>query len=164
AIQIQLKAIDRDGAIREMVALLVASGGLDKLASDEVTAALEARQPPTAILGLLVGRGLDTRVTFAEQKRFAFDAALARAGEPNVRAEIFSSDGRLLGAGEAQVELCRCDAIETHYDGDVERPHETVAMVKVPWVDGSERLRVTRLDPAGAWRVVLEAPLFGGDR
>lgn len=44
AIQIQLKATDRDGVIRELVASLVSSGGLDQSASDEVTAALIKRE------------------------------------------------------------------------------------------------------------------------
>ncbi len=145
--------------------------GNEPRATGARTQALEApaTAPRTALLAVELGRHGMTRLMFAEPKEFAFDPRMATIGDPNVKLEVFSRTGEPLGVTEANVTLCTCPQKETHYHGDVEVPHETTVLLKVPYVHGDERIRVSRLMEAGPneepqWREVLDGKMPGGAR
>lgn len=119
--------------------------------------------PRTAIVALHIGRGDSVRVDFVALKDFAFDPAAARTGDADLRVEVAGSLGSI-GVGESRLpRLCPCPAVAPHVHGDVEAPHEATVLVKVPYLQGDESLRVVRraADEA-SWREVLAADLRGG--
>lgn len=132
-------------------------------AIEQQTRALEGQsRPRTALLGLELWRDGKANLAFAMPKEFEFDPYRATISDANVKVEVFNRDRVLLGTTEAAVTLCSCPATETHYQGDVEVPHETMVLLKVPYVDGDEQVRVTWLEPNGEWREVLSARMPGG--
>jgi len=122
-----------------------------------------ATRTKTALLGLELGRNDHASIAFIARKEFAFEQRLARVGQPNVKIEVFTAEGRSLGINESHVRLCECAESGRHVEGDVEVPHETTALVKVPWQSRGEWIRVYRSDDSGGWREVLSQPLPGGD-
>lgn len=93
----------------------------------------------TALVGVRVSRGGQLAIVFGAKKDYPF---VAEHNQGDLRVEVRDAhSAALLGTATATLpKLCDCPQTESHFEGDVEIPHETTILLKVPYSTGSETL------------------------